>query len=215
MIRFLRYYSLEIYTVITLIVMAYAGVIDTNTIQAFAVIAMLMFVLHEWEEGHYPWGFIDNVICKITGITNVSEETKRYSRVITWIYLIILTFVPFFWSEHAWFIIPIWCLWIFEGIVHIVFIFLARLKKPYSPWMVTAEIQMVLAICMFYYLISNNLVEPIHFLYGFLIMFWWYICVQYNAVHLVWFKYRELPKRFKENLKRIRDEAKAEKESKK
>ena len=195
--------------------MTYAGVIDTNTIQAFAVIAMLMFILHEWEEGHYPWGFIDNVICKITGISKVSEETKRYWRVVTWIYLMVLTFVPFFWSEYAWLILPAWFLGIFEGIVHIVFIKLASLKKPYSPWMVTAEIQLILSICMFCYLISHNMVEPIHFLYWFLIMICWYIWVQYNEVHLVWFKYRDLPKRFKENLKRIREEAQAEKESKK
>ena len=196
-----------------MIVMAYAWVINTDTIQAFAVIAILLWILHEREESYYPWWFATNVIWKITWMQDkITPELIRYSRVVTSIYLMILTFVPFFWSEHAWLIIPAGCLWIFEWIVHIVFIYAARLKKPYSPWMVTAEIELVLSIWMFYYLITNNLVEPIHFLYGFLIMFWWYIWVQYNEVHLVWFKYRELPKRMKENIKRIRAEIKAEKE---
>lgn len=195
-----------------MIVMAYAWVINTDTIQAFAVIAILLWILHEREESYYPWWFAENVIWKITWMQDkITPELIRYSRVVTSIYLMILTFVPFFCSNHAWLIIPAWCLGIFEGIVHIAFIFAARLKKTYSPWMVTAEIELVLSIWMFYYLITNNLVEPIHFLYGFLIMFWWYIWVQYNEVHLVWFKYRELPKRFKENLKRIKEEAKAEK----
>ena len=199
-----------------MIVMAYAWVINTDTIQAFAVIAILLWILHEREESYYPGWFAENVIWKITWAKDkITPELIRYSRVVTSIYLMVLTFVPFFWSEHAWLIIPAGCLWIFEGIVHIAFIFAARLKKPYSPWMVTAEIELVLSIWMFYYLITNNLVEPIHFLYGFLIMFWWYIWVQYNEVHLVWFKYRELPKRMKENIKRIRAEIKAEKENKK
>ena len=216
MIHFLRYYSLEIYTVISMIVMAYAWVINTDTIQAFAVIAILLWILHEREESYYPWWFATNVIWKITGFKdNLTPEIVRYSRVVTSIYLMVLTFVPFFCSNHAWLIIPAWCLGIFEWIVHIVFIYAARLKKPYSPWMITAEIELILSIWMFYYLISNNLVEPIHFLYGFLIMIWWYIWVQYNEVHLVWFKYRELPKRMKENIKRIRAEIKAEKENKK
>ena len=216
MVRFLRYYSLEIYTVISMIVMAYAWVINTDTIQAFAVIAILLWILHEREESYYPWWFAENVIWKITWMQDkITPELIRYSRVVTSIYLMILTFVPFFCSNRAWLIIPAWCLGIFEGIVHIAFIFAARLKKPYSPWMITAEIELILSIWMFYYLISNNLVEPIHFLYGFLIMIWWYVWVQYNEVHLVWFKYRELPKRMKENIKRIRAEIKAEKENKK
>lgn len=216
MIRFLRYYSLEIYTVISMIVMAYAGVINTDTIQAFAVIAILLWILHEREESYYPGWFAENVIWKITWAKDkITPELIRYSRVVTSIYLVVLTFVPFFCSNHARLIIPAWCLGIFEWIVHIVFIYAARLKKPYSPWMITAEIELILSIWMFYYLITNNLVEPIHFLYGFLIMFWWYIWVQYNEVHLVWFKYRELPKRMKENIKRIRAEIKAEKENKK
>ena len=117
-----------------MIVMAYAWVIDTDTIQAFAVIAILLWILHEREESYYPWGFIDNVIWKIAGFKDrITPEIARYSRVVTSIYLMVLTFVPFFWSEHAWLIIPAGCLWIFEDIVHIVFIYAARLKKPYSP----------------------------------------------------------------------------------
>ena len=199
-----------------MIVMAYAWVINTDTIQAFAVIAILLWILHEREESYYPGWFAENVIWKITWAKDkITPELIRYSRVVTSIYLMVLTFVPFFCSNHARLIIPAWCLGIFEWIVHIVFIYAARLKKPYSPWMITAEIELILSIWMFYYLITNNLVEPIHFLYGFLIMLWWYIWVQYNEVHLFLFKYHELPKRFKENVRRIREEAKAEKKNKK
>ena len=102
MVRFLRYYSLEIYTVISMIVMAYAWVINTDTIQAFAVIAILLWILHEREESYYPWWFATNVIWKITGFKDkLTPEIVRYSRVVTSIYLMVLTFVPFFWSEHT------------------------------------------------------------------------------------------------------------------
>lgn len=194
--------------------MVYAVCIDANTVQEFAVVAMLLCVLHEREEHHYPWGFLDKVICKITWVT-ASEEVKRFSRVPTGIYLACLTFIPFFFSNHAWLLLPVGFLWIWEGIVHIIWIKAAKLDKPYTPWMVTAEIECILAILMFWYLSSHHMVEPIHYLYGFLLMVIWFMLMQRALVHLVWMKYRDLPKKIKENIKRIRAEIKAEKENKK
>ena len=57
--RFIKYYALEIYTVLALSFIVTTAVIgNLSTVQKLVVVDALLFVLHEWEEGHYPGGFI-------------------------------------------------------------------------------------------------------------------------------------------------------------
>ena len=58
-------------------------------IQLFVVVFNFLFILHEWEEGAYPGGFIDLISSLIE--TNVSEETKKASRIPTGFLLITFT----------------------------------------------------------------------------------------------------------------------------
>ncbi|MBR4092178.1 MAG: hypothetical protein IKK28_15215, partial [Mogibacterium sp.] len=58
--KFIKYYSLEIYTFITLLLITLSAIFVIPDITRKIILAyMLIFVLHEWEEGHYPGGFID------------------------------------------------------------------------------------------------------------------------------------------------------------
>ena len=50
-----------------------------STIQKLVVIDAFLFILHEWEEGHYPGGFV-NLIASLVQI-NPSDEIKRASRI--------------------------------------------------------------------------------------------------------------------------------------
>ena len=57
--KFIKHYALEIYTVIAMILLtvpAFMG--ELSAIQKFMVIYSVLFVLHEWEEGMYPGGFV-------------------------------------------------------------------------------------------------------------------------------------------------------------
>lgn len=82
MIRFIRWYALEIYTVISLVFLTCAGISDNLSFAQKAVMVYtLLFVFHEWEEGRYPGGFLDKVVGKVTGVT-ASEELKRASRIL-------------------------------------------------------------------------------------------------------------------------------------
>lgn len=58
-------------------------------IQLFVVVFNFRFILHEWEEVAYPGGFIDLISSLIE--TNVSEETKKASRIPTGFLLITFT----------------------------------------------------------------------------------------------------------------------------
>ena len=57
MIKFIKHYALEIYTVISMLILVIAGIMgDLSVIQKFVIVYIFLFVLHEWEEMKYPGG---------------------------------------------------------------------------------------------------------------------------------------------------------------
>ena len=62
---------------------------ELSVIQKFVMVFNLLFMLHEWEEMHYPGGFI-NLISGLIG-KEVSAEQKLASRIPTSILLIAFT----------------------------------------------------------------------------------------------------------------------------
>lgn len=54
--KFMKNYALEIYTVITMLLIVSAAIFmgELTVIQKFMVFLSFIYILHEWEEGHYP-----------------------------------------------------------------------------------------------------------------------------------------------------------------
>lgn len=203
--RFVKYYSLELYTVLSLLLIALSAIFVTpDVIQKFTLAYIFLFVLHEWEEGHYPGGFIDLITGLLGGGVEVSEETKKGSRLYTGIYLLALTFIPYFAHSYAWLILPAVFLGLWEGIVHVLGIKIFQRKRPYTPGMITAECELVMSICVLWYFASHNLATPLQVLAGIVLMILGFMCMQRALVHSIGRKYRELPGMMRENFKRIR-----------
>ena len=194
--KFIKHYALEIYTVISLGLLLTGALMDNlSVIQKFVMVFNLLFILHEWEEGHYPGGFID-LISDMIG-KDVPVETKRASRIPTGILLIAFTFVPFFWDNCVIFILVTATLGIFEGIVHMMGIRIFRLPKFYSPGMVTAELELLVSVVLIVWLEQNNLASATDYIWGAVIMFACFIAMQRTLVWMVGMKYSELLKRFR------------------
>lgn len=194
--KFIKHYALEIYTVISLGLLLAGALMDNlSVIQKFVMVFNLLFVLHEWEEGHYPGGFID-LISGMIG-KDVPVETKRASRIPTGILLIAFTFVPFFWDNCVIFILVTATLGIFEGIVHMMGIRIFRLPKFYSPGMVTAELELLVSVVLIVWLEQNDLASATDYIWGVVIMFACFIAMQRTLAWMVGMKYSELPKRLR------------------
>ena len=194
--KFIKHYALEIYTVISLGLLLAGAVMDNlSVIQKFVMVFNLLFVLHEWEEGHYPGGFID-LISGMIG-KDVPVETKRASRIPTGILLIAFTFVPFFWDNCVIFILVTATLGIFEGIVHMMGIRIFRLPKFYSPGMVTAELELLVSVVLIVWLEQNDLASATDYIWGVVIMFACFIAMQKTLTMMIGVKYSELPKRIR------------------
>ena len=106
MTKFIKYYALEIYTVISMLILLIAGITgDLSVIQKYVLVYIFLFILHEWEEMSYPGGFAD-LIAKMIEV-DINPEMKRASRVYTSILLLVFTITPFILYNHPITILPI------------------------------------------------------------------------------------------------------------
>jgi hypothetical protein len=183
-IKFLKWYSLEIYSAITICFLAYTWFVDTNTIQQFVIIWTVLLLFHEWEENAYPWGFIDmyrgNVGLKY------NETLRRNSRVYTSILIFLITLIPFFMSDKPYLILPLGYLCFLEWCVHTVIWSLFWKVKPYSPGWITAIIEFIWSLYLFYYLISNNLITWWEWIITFLLFFCVFILMYLCLIFIEW-----------------------------
>ena len=199
MTKFIKYYALEIYTVISMLILVIAGFIgDLSVIQKFVLVYIFLFILHEWEEMKYPGGFAD-LIAKMIGV-DINDEMKRASRIPTSILLLTFTITPFVLPQYPIAILPLAFLGLFEGFVHIFAIRLFRCPKCYSPGFVTAEIQAVVTIILFTYLIKNHILSGTDYLIGALIMFACFVIMQKTITMMIGYKYSDVFKNLKKQL---------------
>lgn len=201
MIKFIKYYALEIYTVISMLILLIAGISgDLSIIQKFVLVYIFLFILHEWEEMQYPGGFAD-MIAKMIEI-DINSEIKRASRIPTSVLLLTFTITPFVLHNYPITILPIAFLGLFEGVVHIFAIKLFKCPKLYSPGFVTAEIQAVVTIILFTYLIQNHILFGIDYLIAALVMFVCFVIMQKIITMMIGYKYSDLFKMLKKQLKK-------------
>ncbi len=88
----------------------------------------------------------------------------------------------------------------FEGFVHIFAIKLFKCPKCYSPGFVTAEIQAIVTIILFTYLIKNHILSGVDYLIGALIMVICFVIMQKTITMMIGYKYSDLPKMLKKQL---------------
>lgn len=201
MLKFIKFYALEIYTVISMLSLVIAGIVgDLSIIQKFVLVYIFLFVLHEWEEMKYPGGFSDS-IAKIIGI-DVDEKMKRKSRIPTSILLLTFTLTPLIFHQYPITVLPLAFLGLFEGLVHIFAIRLFKCLKFYSPGFVTAEIQAIVTIILFSYLIKHNILSGVDYLIGALVMVVCFVVMQRTLTKMVGVKYSDLPKMLKKQLEK-------------
>ena len=202
MIKFIRYYSLEIYSVISILFLLIAAIMgDLSFVQKAALIYTVLFLLHEWEEGVYPGGFFDK-FSKVLDVKS-NEELRRITRVPVDILLLIITILPFCLDNYMIPILMTATLGIMEGVVHIGFIKLFRMDKFYSPGMVTAEIQFIVSVLFYIYTIKHNMATGLEYLFGALLMIIAFMIMQKSLVKIIGIKnYSQVPKMV---LKRIKE----------
>jgi hypothetical protein len=198
--KFIKHYALEIYTVLAMLFMVITSMMDgLSAVQHFVVVFNFLFILHEWEEGVYPGGFVDLIARLID--KELTDDLRRASRIPTSIFLISITLVPFIFDDTAMFAVSIATFGIFEGLVHTLGIKLFRLKRMYTPGMVTAWLEAAVGISLLVYLASNHFASWYDYVLGIIIFFAAFVTMQKTLTMMVGIRYRDLPRMLKSHLR--------------
>lgn len=183
----MKHYALEIYTVVAMLLIAllamFAG--ELTVIQQFAVWVSFLCILHEWEEGRYPGGFLNLIQANVLQ-RELDEEAKRGSRLVTAVFIFAMTIVPYFFGDRIpMFVVASASFCIFEGIIHVVGIKIFSLKKPYTPGLVTAEIELVSGVCMIVWLAVNHIGAWYDYTFGPFVFLACFVCMQRTLMSMV------------------------------
>ena len=196
MTKFIKFYALEIYTVLAMLFIVYTAMLgELSVIQKLVVIDAFLFILHEWEEGHYPGGFLK----LITGMVqiNPSDEIKRASRIPAGILLLLLSIVPFIYHDVPMITMIVATFGIIEGFVHTMGIRLFRSKHFYTPGAATAWLELVVSGLMIAHLVTNHLGQWQDYIFGSIIMFICFGMLQKTMTLMVGINYSDMPKMVK------------------
>ena len=196
MTKFIKHYALEIYTVLAMLFIVYTAMLgELSFIQKLVVIDAFLFILHEWEEEHYPGGFINLIAGLIQ--KNPSDEIKRASRIPAGILLLLLSIVPFIYHDVPMITMVVATFGIIEGFVHTMGIRLFRMKHFYTPGAATAWLELVVSILLIAYLVTNNLGSWQDYVFGPVIMFICFGMLQKTMTLMVGINYSDMPKMVK------------------
>jgi hypothetical protein len=202
--KFIRRYALEIYTVLAMLFMVVTSfMIVLSTIRLFVVVFNFLFILHEWEEGAYPGGFVDLISSLIE--VDLTDDLRRASRIPTGVFLVAVTLLPFIFDSIPLFSVTIAVYGCFEGFVHVMGIKIFGLKKKYTPGMVTALMEAVVGIGLICYLAVNHLAAWYDYVGGILLFFICFASMQKTLTLMVGIRYRDMPKLIKKQLARMKE----------
>lgn len=202
--KFIRRYALEIYTVLAMLFMVVTSfMIVLSTIRLFVVVFNFLFILHEWEEGAYPGGFVDLISSLIE--VDLTDDLRRASRIPTGVFLVAVTLLPFIFDSIPLFSVTIAVFGCFEGFVHVMGIKIFGLKKKYTPGMVTALMEAVVGIGLICNLAVNHLAAWYDYVGGILLFFICFASMQKTLTLMVGIRYRDMPKLIKKQIKRMRE----------
>lgn len=202
--KFIRRYALEIYTVLAMLFMVVTSFMNgLSTIRLFVVVFNFLFILHEWEEGAYPGGFVDLISSLIE--VDLTDDLRRASRIPTGVFLVAVTLLPFIFDSIPLFSVTIAVFGCFEGFVHVMGIKIFGLKKKYTPGMVTGLIEAAVGIGLICYLAVNHLAAWYDYVGGILLFFICFASMQKTLTLMVGIRYRDMPKLIKKQIKRMRE----------
>ena len=133
----------------------------------------------------------------------LTQEKENASHIPAAVLLIVITFVPFVTQSGLIALIPVY-LGIYEAIVHIAGIKLHKMKKPYTPGMITALLLLVASVFSLVIFSTQQIAHGAEFAWGVLLMFLCFFIMQRIVIAIFGLGYEDLAaiikKKFKKEL---------------
>ncbi len=188
--KFITKNSLYITSLISICLLGFLIIEWTNLMVMHRLVCLTYIAigLHEWEEKLF--GFED-LNAQHLGVT--TEEINNSVGYIALFFLTIyIGIVPLFFPNAIWLTATAMILGLIEMMAHVSAIRMSNSKKKYSAGLVTAfTLFPIISVYGFYYLISNDMMSPIEWLYAFLNLFIPLITAQFISVKSMGVSYKK------------------------
>ncbi|MBQ4091880.1 MAG: HXXEE domain-containing protein [Firmicutes bacterium] len=196
----MRKYHLAILTFIMLsmVLCSFIFCPELGLIQQIMMGYMILYTLHEWEEIRFPGGFA-KLMSKFFGI-DVTKDKEDASHIPVVVLLIVITFVPFFTRSPLLALVPVY-LGLFEALIHIVGIKIHKMKKPYTPGMISAVLLGIFSIVVLTVFSKEQMVQGTEFLWGVLLTFLCFAIMQRTVIAVFGLGYKDLIANMKKKLR--------------
>jgi hypothetical protein len=152
---------------------------------------------HVWEEFRFPGGFAEMIMSRL----NFAIADMNSAKMIVVTYVLYLAFVPLFFPHIGWLAMPAMLLGVLEVVGHLAMIKMFRLKRFYSPGLVTAAVVLLpISIYGISFVAQNHLVQPWEWLWALFYMIVGLVIAQATVVRMNGLKYAEFLKRLRSTL---------------
>ena len=187
-------YNLEILTaVLTTVFVVSLFFWSSLTLAGKALLGFIvLYMLHEWEESRFPGGFYDLFFGGF-GIKITASETRMHLPVA--IYILIMLLVPFVLQQTTFLVLIPLGLGLFEGVIHVAGIKIHKLKKPYTPGMITGLIMFAYSVFIITQINKADGLPAWQWIVGFILAFVGFAVMQrffLKTVGLTFFDFRKM-----------------------
>lgn len=140
---------------------------EMEVLQRLVSILFIGLILHLWEEGEFPGGFAQMITDKL----DFTAKSPHFGEGVTVLYVLLIVSLPFI-SPH----VPILAfaalyLGILEVFAHLMAIRMYDKSSIYSPGLITSIVVLLpVSIYAIVYAVQNDLMQPLHWFYSFLIL---------------------------------------------
>lgn len=192
--RFVVKYHLEIFTVIVAVftvvdLVLFSGIsMNRKLVNLF----MILGLLHEWEEKRFPGGFHQLMGKKFGWDLENADFDKAGVYVIA--YWLVITILPYVFDKAVCLLLISVALSVFEALVHTMGIFLHKMKKPYTPGLVSAWLMVIGAAYTVWYLETNGLAGAADYILGAVLMLGGFILMDIGVLSAVGANLRDMMK---------------------
>jgi hypothetical protein len=136
-------------------------------IQRMVGLFLIGLVMHLWEEGRFPGGFVE----LITEHLHFTASDRTFGEVVTAGAVLIIALVPLFFPTVPFLAMPAMMLGIMEVIMHTAMIRMFRLPHFYSPGLATAYVLLLpISLYTLIFVIPPDLRQPLPLFLSFLCM---------------------------------------------
>ena len=199
--RFIYKYNLEMLSVFLLaefiLTMIHRAALSPGRI--ITGVFALLIMLHEWEELRFPGGFVELMGRKI-GL-DVSTIDIGKCHLPTKILILVFAVVPMIFDRVMLIVFVPIVLMCFELFIHIMGIFIHKMKKPYTPGLVTAVVMGCWGIGSGHYLFSTGLADMQDLLPAIPVFFLCFFTMGFSIFKLIGLDFKDVRAAMLKNIK--------------